>query len=91
MGNCSSSDRSRKTVLDDQNDMGDLHGMKTESELDENYNRVGPPPREKLDELLDEMQKHHMKRLEKELSTDIHLFTLNNMLMCIQFWNNFEM
>jgi hypothetical protein len=43
-----------------------------------------------IERLLKEMQDHNLRRMKDEIETDIHTFILNNLLMCIQFFDNFE-
>lgn len=39
---------------------------------------------------LRKMQEYHLNRLRTELEKDPHSFILDNLLMCIQFFDNFE-
>lgn len=43
-----------------------------------------------IDQLMKAMQKHNLKRLKDEIEHDIDTFILNNLLMCLQFTENFE-
>lgn len=43
-----------------------------------------------LNELMKAMQQHNLRRMRVELETDMNTFMLNNLLMCIQFFDNFE-
>lgn len=39
---------------------------------------------------LRKMQEYHLNRLRNELKNDPHGFILDNLLMCVQFFDNFE-
>lgn len=43
-----------------------------------------------LDELLRQTQEHNLELMKAEISSDINLFVLNNLLLCVQFYDNFE-
>lgn len=43
-----------------------------------------------FDEILHHVKEHNKNRLKKELKNDPHSFVLDNLLLCIQFFDNFE-
>jgi len=46
--------------------------------------------RAQLEEWLRDIQKHNRERLRKEMLADLHTFILNNVLLCVQFYENFD-
>ena len=45
---------------------------------------------EQMDTWLREIQKHNLNLMKEEFKTDLNGFILNNLLLCVQFVDNFE-
>jgi hypothetical protein len=45
---------------------------------------------EQMKEWLKEIQKHNLEVMKEEFKNDLHGFILNNLLLCVQFMDNFE-
>jgi len=45
---------------------------------------------DQMDEFLKQIQKHNLEIMKEEFKNDLHGFILNNLLLCVQFVDNFE-